>query len=589
MSGPSGLAALVTTEALRRLAGSQSFSRGQAYFAGGQVRSLLEDGETITARVSGTREYRVRLEETKGDLEYSCTCPVGNDSDFCKHCVAVGLAWLASRQGEGKSPSAKKGKSTVTMQDVRAFLGGLDKAELVEMVMAQAKEDDRLRQGLLLRAAKVRKKGLDLEVWRQAIDRAVEVDDHVDYRGAADYAQGIDDVIDSIEELLKVGKDAAGVINLTEYALKAVERAIEGVDDDGEMGGLLNRLQEIHLAACEQARPDPEELAERLFTWEMKSDHEVFYGAADSYATILGDVGLAAYRRLTEAEWAKVPALAPGQKDPNRYGGNRFRITSMMEGMARLSGDVEQVVTIQQRDLSAPYRFLKIAETYQEAGLSDKALDCAEQGWKSFPGERRDGRLREFLADAYHERKRHDEAMALVWEGFAASPDLKDYQNLKTHADRARQWNDWREKALALVRERIAAAGKGKSANPWGSRIFTDRSLLVEIFLWEKDVEGAWREAKEGGCSHDLWLQLASRREKSHPEDSLAIYKSRVDPTVEQTNDQAYQTAVGYLRKVKGLLAAIGRPEEFPQYVLSLRANFKRKRNFMKMLDKEGW
>ncbi|MBF0143569.1 MAG: hypothetical protein HQL59_08970 [Magnetococcales bacterium] len=58
---PFHLATLLTSDALRRLAGAQSLSRGQSYFAGGQVRSLLEDGETITARVSGTREYRVWL------------------------------------------------------------------------------------------------------------------------------------------------------------------------------------------------------------------------------------------------------------------------------------------------------------------------------------------------------------------------------------------------------------------------------------------------------------------------------------------------------------------------------------------------
>ncbi len=28
-------------------------------------------------------------------------------------------------------------------------------------------------------------------------------------------------------------------------------------DSDGEMGGVLGRLQEVHLAACEAARPDP--------------------------------------------------------------------------------------------------------------------------------------------------------------------------------------------------------------------------------------------------------------------------------------------------------------------------------------------
>ncbi|MBF0613005.1 MAG: SWIM zinc finger family protein, partial [Magnetococcales bacterium] len=508
----SNLAALLTPDALRRLAGTQSFTRGHAYFTRGQVRSLLEEGETIIARVYGTREYRVRLEVEDGALKYVCTCPVGDDGDFCKHCVAVGLAWLANQQGEAKLPSAKKGKPTVTMQDVRTFLGELDKSELVEMVMTQAKEDDRLRQGLLLRAAKVHKKGLDLDVWRQAIDSAVDADDAVDYRGVSDYAQRIDEVIDSITELLKDGH-AQGVIDLAEYALVAVEEAIEHVDDsDGEMGSLLNRLQEIHLRACKQAKPNPEKLAERLFSWELRSDYDVFHEAATTYAEVLGDVGLTAYRHLVKAEWAKVPALKPGADRQDRYSGHRSRITHMMEVFARQSGDVEQVLAVQQRDLSLPYRFLQVAETCKQAGQNDKALEWAEQGWKSFPGERHDSRLREFLADAYHDRHRHGEAMNLVWDDFALSPGIKGYQNLKKHADRAGQWEFWREKSIALVRERMTSAGKNKQNGTWSFQKFADRSLLVEIFLWEKDVEQAWREAKEGGCSQPLWLNLATQR-----------------------------------------------------------------------------
>jgi uncharacterized Zn finger protein len=39
------------------------------------------------AKVQGTRPYRVELWIEEGDLEYSCTCPVGADGEFCKHCV----------------------------------------------------------------------------------------------------------------------------------------------------------------------------------------------------------------------------------------------------------------------------------------------------------------------------------------------------------------------------------------------------------------------------------------------------------------------------------------------------------------------
>lgn len=59
-----------------------------------------------------------------------------------------------------------------------------------------------------------------------------------------------------------------------------------------------------------------------------------------------------------------------------------------------------------------------------------------------------------------------------------------------------------------------------------------DHSELVRIFLWEGNVEAAWREAKEGGCSNELWLELATGREENHPEDSLSIYEARIEPLI---------------------------------------------------------
>lgn len=44
--------------------------------------------------------------------------------------------------------------------------------------------------------------------------------------------------------------------------------------------------------------------------------------------------------------------------------------------------------------------------------------------------------LRCFLADEYHDRGRHEEAMDLIWTGFAEEPRLDGYEELKVHADR---------------------------------------------------------------------------------------------------------------------------------------------------------
>ena len=358
-------------------------------------------------------------------------------------------------------------------------------------------------------------------------------------------------------------------------------------DSDGKMGGILARLQDLHYKACKKAKPDPLELAERLFEWELGTDYDIFYGAAATYAEVLGKKGLAVYRKLAEREWKKVPALGPGHDDPDKYG-RRFRITHIMETLARESGDVSAVVAVLSRDLSLPYGYLQIAETYQQARKPDLALEWAERGAKAFP-KRTDSRLREFLAKEYEHRNRHDEAMSLIWTEFTEGPNLERYKNLKAHADRADQWPMWREKALDVFRETIAKAKRETARDRWGWSREADHSQLAEIFLWEGDADAAWREAKEGGCSDRLWMALAAKREKEHPEDALPVYQSQVEPTLNLKNNEAYRGVIGLLRKVRGLMVRLGRESDFARYVDSLRTTHKPKRNFMKLLDRASW
>ena len=413
--------------ALRRLAGAASFFRGEEYTAAGRVQGLVESEDSIAGHVRGTRRYDVRLWVDAGTLEYACTCPVGADGAFCKHCVAVGIAWLEPNGKRG--PVNKQRKPAVTMNDVRSYLRDLDKAALIDLVLKHASEDEQIHQRLLMQAAKKTPKGLHLRTYRTAIDRAVHVGDFISYHDVYAYARRIEDTIDSVEVLLKEGH-ASEVIQLAEHALAAVESALGSIDDsDGCMGGILERLQELHHAACAKAKPDPQALAKRLFEWELRTDWDTFHGAAERYSRILGEKGLAMYRRLAEQEWAHIPALSPGRDDPHKYG-KRFRITHIVETLARQTGNVDAVVAVKKRDLSLPYSYLQIAETYKQAGQHDLALDWAERGLKAFP-ERPDSRLREFLAAEYHRRKRHDDAMALVWAEFTGRTDLEQYPKLE--------------------------------------------------------------------------------------------------------------------------------------------------------------
>jgi uncharacterized Zn finger protein len=488
------------------------------------------DGK-VSAGVRGAELYRVKLWVEGGNLGFECSCPVGADGLLCKHCVAAGLEWL-ERQSEG-DPMDEGEESfdarSATEADVRSYLERQSKDVLVRFVLEQAPNDSEFGERLAWKAALSRDGGPSPAFLRKAISTVTRVPGYVGYHTATDFAKRIQTAVAPIRDMIEQGR-AAEAIELTEYALKRVEKATGQVDDsaDGCMGSLLGELQNLHLEACRKAGPEPEELARRLFNWEMSSGWEVFLGAAETYADVLGEKGLACYRKLAEAAWQKVPALKPGQDKYTDGFVKRFTITSMMEALARQSGDVDELVRVMARDLSLAYCFLEIAKVYQEAGRDDEALEWAEKGLKAFP-EKTDSRLREFLAGEYHKRGRHNEAMSLVWAEFTEHPCLERYQGLKEHAEKIGQWPTWREEALELLRCRSAAEKKTPRAGRWGWQQDSGAERLVEILLWEGDAEAAWLESQAGGLSDDLWLKLAETREKEYPADAVTVFQQHED------------------------------------------------------------
>lgn len=585
MADSSELSRLLTLKQIRQLADARSFQRGQSYLDEERVRSLVVHGDTLTATVCGTDNYAVRLAAKDGALQHRCSCPVGTEGGFCKHGVAVALAWLGAHSPDGnqarkKSPAESDATPLVSLDDLRPWLLDQTPATLAGYLLEVAERDDRLREKLLRGAARATTKGIDLSAYRKSLDRATRTGGFIDYYGAGGYAEGVREAVEPLRELLAdTPEAAAAVIDLTEFALERVEEAMEQADDsNGEIGTLLEELQELHLAACRVAKPDPRELARRLFAWELSDHWDVFYNAAETYAELLGANGLATYRQLAEAEWAKLPALKPG--DHKSYEGPRFRLTSIMEALARMGGDVDVLAAIKAKDLTCPYNYLQIAELYRDANRPDDALAWAERGLKAFP-DTDDMRLLEFLADEYLRRKRPDDALSLIWRPFTKRPSLADYQRLKTYASRADGWPHWRERALAELRRPIEAGSAGKStrAEPWWGR--TARDTLVQVFLWEKDVEAAWATGHGHPLDRTLALELATAREKTHPADAIPIYLREVDLLINHKSNRSYAEAIRRLKQLKALHLRLGLAGDWSALLTRLRAQHKAKRNFI--------
>ena len=571
---------LITRSTLDELAGSTAFRRGEEYFSVGAVSRLRATEDKVTAKVEGSETYRVELWDDNGELAHHCTCPRAADGYFCKHCVAVGLAWIADRASDEK-PEAKSGKTKRRdpWRDIKDFLGTQPPEALIELLLDVAQRDDRLYQSLLLKAERVAGGGNAVKAFRCVIDEASSIPGFIDWRDVGTFAGNIDQVAEALAELLKPDT-APMLVELAEYAIERVEHAMEQVDDsNGEIGGIVCRLGEMHLKACRMAKPDAVALAERLFRLETTLPFGLCSFDAATYRSALGKKGLQRYRELAEAEWCKITP----RSEEKSHDAHRFAITRIMERLAEASGDIDELVAIKSKDLSSSYRYLGIAEILAKAGRADESLEWAERGLTAFT-DRPHNDLRDFLAAIYLKRGRKDEALQLTWVQFEEHPGLETFKKLHHVAGKLGIRPAQSERALAHLAE--VTAREAAATSRWKPKpSLPNYSLRVSIALWEKDLDAAWTAAHQGVCDRNLLITLAGRLESARPEDAISLYRRVVPTIVEETKNSAYHEGIQLIRRVGGLMRTLNQSRQFGDYLAELRVRFKPKRNFIKLLD----
>lgn len=280
------------------LADPRSFLRGVGYQRGGRVEIGDRNDGAVTAIVRGSMPHHVEL-RSNPEVTWSCTCPVGEDGTFCKHCVAVALE-EAGPDRKSRRPDRRNDEEP----DLRKYVAGLDDEELVDFVMQQVDSDWRLRERLMSQAIASGGGSLDVRTWKRRIDAVFGDSRHfVPCAEAGGWAQDIFDVLAALEDLVSAGH-AAAVVALAEHAHRRSDKAVQYIDDsDGWLTDISGRISELHLRACAEAHPDPVELAGRLAELELTSELGTFHRAAVTYVDVLGPEGVAAYRRMVEPKW----------------------------------------------------------------------------------------------------------------------------------------------------------------------------------------------------------------------------------------------------------------------------------------------
>lgn len=547
--------------ALRDLAGSSVFARGEAYYRDERVEILDVTPSRVLARVAGTEDYRTVVTGQAAAIDGECSCPAFERDGFCKHMVAVALAANAN---------AATGEAAVdgTVAQIRDYLKSKGVDALVEMVVDLAERDAATFHKLELSAAAF---GADDKVLesrlRKAINDATRTRGYVDYGHAPGWAAGVATALDLLAELAG-GPRAALIVGLAEHAISRIERAIEAIDDsDGHCSELLAHAQDVHLSACRAAPPDPVALARDLFRRETEGEYGTFYGAAAHYEDVLGDEGLAEYRRLTQDAWERQQAGTGVRRDADDYDADAFRLVSIVDFFAERDGDLEARVALRTRNLSSPWAYLQLAEFCLEHGREAEALQRAEEGLWLFEDERPDERLVLFAVDLLLKAQRPADAEAHLWHAFEKAPSLRIYARLRELGGAPAS-----ARAVGCLKERLA----GDPPTRW----HWPADLLVSILIEEKMFEAAWATVRDHGASRSAKGALAKASEATHAREAIAVYVEQVEELANTGGNLSYEQAAALIARMADLRDRAAQAT----YVADIKKRHGRKRNFMKLL-----
>ena len=466
-------------------------------------------------------------------------------------------------------------------QKLRNFLLAQSPVWLSERLLSAAADDP-----VLLAALQAAASGSDgAQAVRRELDRAIWVDEYVEWEEAATYVYGVNRALELLGGLIRNGHPDQ-VVELAEHAMDLLEQAVERVQDDGDTHGCLVWAREIHMQACAASNPDPTALAQRLFTRATTEEWGVFANVVADYADVLGPAGVATLHGLINEELQRLPRLGAGANADVHHS----TILGLAEQAAKADG-VDAVVDVLARDLCSARRFERICQELMAAGRADQALEWARRGLAELQG-RIDhglGDLRRLAASLHAQTGHHGEAVELAWQDFAVVPSVEGYQRLREYGEADGNWGRWRERALDELRKQPPLAMPAVP-NRGPTKVYDwprpmGHSVLVNVLLWEGDVHAAWDAAYDGGCVEGVWLAVARQRAQEHPRDAIPVFSRQVEAAVEVTKRDGYERAVSLLTEVSGCYERVGASAEFADYVRSLRAAHRRKRTFIAALD----
>ena len=623
---------------LQKWAGSRVLSRGQSYQRSHRVQELAqtESGELV-AWVQGEKRYATQVDFKGGELISTCTCPYGG---ACKHAVAVVLEYLdclkkdmevpktaeqdkrvsllkktadedewdeeedeeyEEEAGADNIPPGRLSKSTPDA--LESFLEDQTKEQLISLLGDLAGKHSIVRENLQdrLDLAKGSVKKIVNAVRKEIHELSSEPAwrNHWNDEGyVPDYSR----VKDRLEYLLSKGH-ADDVVAIGKELLEAGIRQVEMSHDHGEVGMEISSCMDVVFRALPQSSLPPVEQMLWMIDASLEDEYDLCYRAEAFWK-----------KKQKASDWSSVADILmerlnklhpAGDEDSFSRDYRRDGLSNWIVRALENSGRDEEIIPLCEQEAVETKSYHRLVKALIKAKRFEEAEQWIHRGIKAtqkgLPGIAK--QLRDTLREMREEEGDWPKVAAFRVDDFLGSPSLAAFDEMRKASERAKVWPAVRAAALLYLETGkkpqldpswpLPESGvKKEPAYPHEKApmihtliaIAIDEKRPDDVLRWY-DYPKAKRE-KYWGWDGYQEVSIAEAVAEHYPDRALTIWKGLAEKEIALTKPSAYETAAGYLRKVRELLKRLKREEEWKNYLSGLRQTNIKKRKFVEILNR---
>ena len=558
----------ITDDILMEKAGEKAYLQGLDAFLAGSVIDFKRKGSQIIGEVSDGEIHHVTLRHTPDTFDGFCDCPESENIFFCKHCVALALAY---RDALNKAGCEQEILDTKYLHD---YLTSFEKGELVKLFSKVIYENSGLRSEWVSRAQCAAGK-VDINRLTKRITQVLPYNKHLlNYTQVRHYFNAVEPVVEQLGETIR-HLSAEKALSLIDYAISRLARALESIDDSG--GCRLHAeetLKSFHKATVSRLEWDKEKVVDYL-TALFFSDISDFYPAIPGdYLADMGDDVKTLFFKKIEQRWMSLPTLKEGASWEERI--PYYRLQDILANRARVDGDNDSLIRIFRKTACDENDYIRMCELCLELNEVNQAEFWLKKLQRAKTQYRRDMILR-VEVKYYQAIEEHDKALECQWQLYTHYLNIDDYTALIDVAKKCEQGSVYQDKAIQYLMTKLAYSDK-----PSLTPRYTN--ALVELYMLEGRDEEALPIIERHQISVELLIKTA-RKNTWRPMVALKLYFRIANFYLANKSNQHYKMAVDILSECSACLKTEAHKEVYYEYLNAMRCENKTKTNFIALLD----